>query len=304
MFKNNNTPWNKGLTKKIDVRIANAANSAIGKKLPYVKRTQKECPKCKRKISVSNFTKHEKVCTGPIDNASKIKIQQEWKIDENKFRCPFCFKIFSFMGIGTHIWRMHKEGVNHKPSLGQNFKCRPYTKSGKKRISWNQGLTKETDERIRKTGEIISALNKRKVLNGTYKITPMNQEARTKLSIRQSLHNSGGKCKWYTIANQKVQGTWELYIAQIFEEFKIQWISHRNYLDYKIDNKIKRYTPDFYLPKFDIHLEIKGYWWGNDKEKMECVLKQHQDKKFIVIEKKDFLLLKKDKKLIFDFLLR
>ena len=27
------------------------------------------------------------------------------------------------------------------------------------------------------------------------------------------------------------------------------------------------------------------YWWGNDREKMDVVLEQHQDKKIVIIEK-------------------
>jgi len=35
-------------------------------------------------------------------------------------------------------------------------------------------------------------------------------------------------------------------------------------------------------------LYFKGFWWGNDKEKMKVVLEQHDDKKIVIIEKDDF----------------
>lgn len=31
------------------------------------------------------------------------------------------------------------------------------------------------------------------------------------------------------------------------------------------------------------HIEIKGFWWGDDLEKMECIREQHKDKKLVVI---------------------
>lgn len=48
-------------------------------------------------------------------------------------------------------------------------------------------------------------------------------------------------------------------------------------------------TPDFYLPEFDMFIEIKGYWWGNDKEKMICVMKQYPYKKLIIVKEDDYL---------------
>lgn len=55
-----------------------------------------------------------------------------------------------------------------------------------------------------------------------------------------------------------------------------------------MNGKVKSYAPDFYLPSYDIYLEVKGYWRGNDKEKMKCVIEQHSDKKIIIIEKQEF----------------
>jgi len=45
------------------------------------------------------------------------------------------------------------------------------------------------------------------------------------------------------------------------------------------DGKIKSYSPDLFLEDFNLFLEIKGYWWGNDKRKMELVFEQHPNLK-------------------------
>ena len=119
----------------------------------------------------------------------------------------------------------------------------------------------------------------------------MSEEKRIKLSEKQSLNNTGGKCKWYTVAGQKVQGTWERNVALKFEELSIEWVklkTHNDILKYEVDGKIKSYTPDFYLPFYNVYLELKGYWWGNDREKMNIVLAQHKDKNILVIEETDY----------------
>lgn len=55
-----------------------------------------------------------------------------------------------------------------------------------------------------------------------------------------------------------------------------------------MDGKVRSYTPDFYLPKENIYLEIKGYWWGDDKRKMEIVVETYKDTKFVIIEKEEY----------------
>lgn len=126
---------------------------------------------------------------------------------------------------------------------------------------------------------------------GRRKIPARNEKFLEELSLSQSSKNRGGKSKWFEIAGKKLQGTWERNMALKFEELNINWIKptvNKDIWRYEIDGKIKSYTPDFYLPDYDLFLEIKGYWWGNDKEKMKNVIEQHMDKKLIIIEKDDY----------------
>lgn len=117
--------------------------------------------------------------------------------------------------------------------------------------------------------------------------TSPTEEARRKTSERQSLNNSGGRAKWFEVANQKVQGTWERDFAQKLEEYEIKWYKPKVGSDvwkYNIDETVKSYTPDLYLEKYDLFVEIKGYWWGNDLEKMTTILSQYKDKNLLIIK--------------------
>lgn len=116
-------------------------------------------------------------------------------------------------------------------------------------------------------------------------------EARQKLSIRQSINNSGGRCKWYEVSGQKVQGTWERDFAIELDRRQIKWYKlkiHSDIIHYILDDKQKSYTPDFYLPDFGFYIEVKGYWWGRDKEKMKAVTSQNPNIDIRIVEKQQF----------------
>lgn len=187
------------------------------------------------------------------------KVNDEWK-------CRLCQRFFkSRQAVTSHIYRTHtKPGI----SCGGHKKGTPAWNKGIKtnQIPWNKGLI------------------------GLYRFSH-TEEAKRKISESVSLNNRGGRSKWYEVAGQKVQGTWERNIALKFEEMKISWVKLKTRKDifrYTLNNKERCYTPDFYLPDFDLYLEIKGYWWGNDKEKMKVIFETYKDKKIIIIEKKEY----------------
>ena len=130
-----------------------------------------------------------------------------------------------------------------------------------------------------------------KGLPGTFANKRHTDETKQKISKKLSINNKGGRSKWYDVAGQRVQGTWERDIALKLEELTIKWIklkTNKDTLEYVMDGKIRRYTPDFYLPEFEMYFEIKGFWWGNDKEKMSIVLNTYPDKRIVIIEELQF----------------
>jgi hypothetical protein len=118
-----------------------------------------------------------------------------------------------------------------------------------------------------------------------------SEESKRKISEKLSVNNKGGRCKWYEVSGQKVQGTWERDVAIKLDEINVKWIklkTNRDTLQYELDGKQKSYTPDFYLEEYDVFLEIKGFWWGNDKNKMKAVMEQHPQKRIIIVEKQEY----------------
>lgn len=234
-----------------------------------------KCEICSTVISNNNLKNHQgsKKCDMNVSGITKLKIEESWETISGEYSCPFCEKCFSKSGISTHIWRMHGDGQKHRPQP-------------KKHISWNRGLTKETDERVRLNGEKVSKTIRQQVKDGVYVPNRMGSVARKELSEKQSLHNSGGKSEWFEVNGIKVQGTYEKIFAEAMTSQAVVWVKPKTNMDlfkYEKEGKMKSYSPDFYLEELDIYVEIKGHWWGDDENKMRLVKSQHQDKKLVVL---------------------
>jgi hypothetical protein len=242
---------------------------------------KKKCEICNKDISVCNFDKHFKSCKGYKFKYEKLKKEN------GKYECPYCHLLFKGRGIGTHIWINHKE-------LNNRFKNTKYTKGMK---SWNNGLSKETDERVLKNGKIISE-NFKSGKNIHYFLGKNHTEiTKKKISEKLSANNHGGKCKWFEIEKPNgikfnVQGTWERDFSKFLNIIDEEWIKigigkkEHTYKWIDDNGKEHNYTPDFWSPKLQKYFEIKGYWWGEDKRKMELVLEQNKIN-LEIIRKKD-----------------
>lgn len=80
----------------------------------------------------------------------------------------------------------------------------------------------------------------------------------------------------------KLQGTWELVTARYFDESNIRYRVHGEFggFSYMTKRGIRMYFPDFYLPKKDIYVEVKGFLDEKMENKMNAVI----DKYSITIE--------------------
>lgn len=106
--------------------------------------------------------------------------------------------------------------------------------------------------------------------------------------------NTKKRCKWFehtrpdgTIIN--LQGSFELKLAQILDEEKISYIP--KYKSFQFVNPITsnttRYTPDFYIPSYDLYIETKGYWWEEEKKRFEAFKKTYPEIRIEVLMEKE-----------------
>lgn len=85
-----------------------------------------------------------------------------------------------------------------------------------------------------------------------------------------------------------LNGTWELIVAKYLDFNNIKWERPSIPFEYIWENKTHLYYPDFYLPEYDIYLEVKGYERERDKCKWKVV------SNLVVLKKKDIEDIKND----------
>lgn len=104
-----------------------------------------------------------------------------------------------------------------------------------------------------------------------------------------SIYSGRGIKSWFTKQDGRrirLRSTYESRIVNIFENDNIQWeYEIRVYLNDAI------WHPDFYLPEYDMYVEVKGWLTDDAKHKLILFNKLYPNKKLQIIELKDIILL-------------
>lgn len=116
-------------------------------------------------------------------------------------------------------------------------------KAGKNNIAWTKGLTKENDERILKYSKASSNTIANKIINDIW-------------------HNCRSKKYYYD--NISFDSIWEVYFYKYVISLNIEINRCKEKFQYEYKNGLHNYIPDFYIPKYDLYVEIKGY--SGDKD--------------------------------------
>ena len=83
-----------------------------------------------------------------------------------------------------------------------------------------------------------------------------------------------------------MKGTWEVETAKWLDFNNIVWTNVVDGFEYRWNNSIHLYYPDFYLPTFNLYIEVKGYERDRDREKWKVV------KNLIVFKKQEIIKIK------------
>ena len=66
-----------------------------------------------------------------------------------------------------------------------------------------------------------------------------------------------------------MRSSWEILYAKYLDKNKIKW----EYESKQFDLGKLTYRPDFYLPKTDTYIEIKGYWRAGARKRVKLFYK-------------------------------
>ena len=250
-------------------------------------RKKTECPICHDLISNSNIDRHlkahEKHGEGykkyqPIDNLHEVI-------------CQYCGKDCRNPGLRV-IHEKYECNANANklthPSAYPRTNDESSGRYNRGNPAWNRGLTKETDERIRRGIEVFQK-NYKEGKYGKWSCKPKSPEVLERLSKLAKERRLGGVRQSKTIEynGRKLGSKYEYEVAVSLDQYKVKWNTCER-LEY-IDpfGKKRTYTPDFYLPEYDIYLDPKNDFLINninphlgfsDIEKISIVEKAHHIK--------------------------
>jgi len=213
-----------------------------------------------------------------------MKIEEISIIQENgKYACNICMKEYTRNGISTHYWLRHGKGNNHLEKI-QN-QLHKMHESNRNKPSWNSGLTAETDERVLKYRDSLRT----RIELGEFRKdrigVPLKDSTKEKLSEARSKFlnekgNGGFKnVKWFKMIDSfdnecSLRGTWECDVANWLNQQNIEW-TRKYYIKYNDEGINRTYSPDFFIPKDNCIIEVKGYFSDKDKRKMSLIKEQN-----------------------------
>lgn len=211
------------------------------------------------------------------------------------FKCKFCNKEYDNKHkLGGHLtkcllnpkrqtnidnWKVSRYGENHTPKRIKNINhtCKFCGDSfatgnvlGAHTITCL--LNPKREENIK--NQLQSVLNRVGVKQTS------SAKAKQKIGIQKAIdegrwyfHKKPGGVKEvfyiYNLKNEKqfIQGSWEKVVVEFFNNKNINW--ERNKIGYKyiFENNEHKYFPDFYLPDYDIYIEVKGFQTKKDEAK-------------------------------------
>jgi hypothetical protein len=190
-------------------------------------------------------------------------------------KCAYCnqeaeFQLKNGKWCCSRSWNQCPE-LRKRNSLGLKLAFPDGHQKNIGHVAWNKGLTKETDERVRRYSTKLRNEKISKSLIGNLKVTgkastpEKEQLRRQKISQTCKLKGIGGyrensgRCRKVLYKNIPIQGSYEFLFLKFLDRQKILWNKNKSYFKYDWQNKSHKYLPDFYLPEFDCYIEVKGY---------------------------------------------
>lgn len=149
----------------------------------------------------------------------------------------------------------------------------------------------------------ITIETRRKIGNGwrgKHLPTRMKEKISTSMQITvrenpesYSSSNINGRVKKVEYNGILLDSQWEADFAKYLDLNNIKWTRPKKGIEYIYNNMCKLYYPDFYLPDFDIYIEVKGYIRDKDIYKWKAlsnlIIIKHKEIKDIHLNKFDLL---------------
>jgi hypothetical protein len=170
-------------------------------------------------------------------------------------------------------------------SLGGYNKGVPMSEEQKRKLSKTMTGKKQSPELIEK--RIAPLRGRKRSLEESVKLTKGQLQ-----SYKNGRKISHGKGFWYTRTDYTkvwLRSTWEVAYAKYLDSRNILWEYELGPfpITYTYEGQVKEgtYRPDFYLPKEDTYIEIKGWWRDDALPKFEAFREQYSNTRIEVLDR-------------------
>lgn len=247
------------------------------------------CELCGAEISVSNFGKHVRRHNEHPETFEKSK----YALVHDGLDCIFCGKSFSTRnGLCTHERQCKQNPDRQQLEYAGIAEYNAKRKAGEVTV-WNKGLTKETDERLAARGKALSERYKSGELKFYWEGRKHSEETKAKLSIIAAENQLGGHPyrKHIEYNGVLLDSGLELQLAQRLDLLNIKWERCARFPYVDLSGKKHTYTPDFYLPDYNVYLDPKNDFLikainpalgFNDVDKITWVMEQNKIKVLVL----------------------
>lgn len=175
--------------------------------------------------------------------------------------CQYCGKLCKPLGWFSHE-RLCSKNPNRKkedhPSFGKTGRNNQYTKAKNLNFEYVP-----SDKELIGRKRIGEKTRERNINRWKNPVARKEHSDKIKAAIlrhpeRYSSSSVSGRCKIYEYGGTKLKGTWELKFAKWLDSQNIKWTNKVSGFKYEWNGN-RTYFPDFYLPTYDIYIEVKGY---------------------------------------------
>jgi hypothetical protein len=201
--------------------------------------------------------------------------------------CIFCGKVCKNSNSKRNHERLCKLNINRQvhPSKTEAWFNAMRSKKGSGSNQWTKanqtGIPYVVREETRKK---LSESGKKQVWSEERKANHRLAMAKAVADNPESYTSSNrGRTKQIVVDGIKFQGKWELEFYQYCKSTDVKICRSNEWFEYEW-NGIRKYFPDFYLPEYDLYVEVKGYETDRDRAKWKAFPKQLK-----VIRKQDII---------------
>jgi hypothetical protein len=168
------------------------------------------------------------------------------------------------------------------------------TQKGLAHHYWQRHASLPNETKKRNSNQFLSGKQTQHRLETRAKLSDINCSNPVGIAINPSLRSYAGRSKHYEVVDSFgnpviLQSSWEYEMMNQFNQCSIRW---RRGMTFWLSMKAKTgrpcsYTPDFWLPDYDVYVDPKARENAEQAVRIECWLKQYNKKLLIIRNKVD-----------------